>query len=71
MAWLRDELKVDHAFNYKTDDLIAKFKEVAPDGITHYFDNTAGPITEAFMACSAIGGKICVCGAIAGQLALS
>lgn len=67
MAWLRDELNVDHALNYKTDDLVAKFKEIAPDGITHYFDNTAGPITEAFMFCSAIGAKVCVCGAIAGE----
>merc|ERR1712146_514306 len=57
-------LGFDHVFNYKTDDLKAEFKRVAPKGITHYFDNTAGPITEAFLQNAATGAKHAVCGAI-------
>jgi NADPH:quinone reductase-like Zn-dependent oxidoreductase len=37
--WLVDELGFDHAINYKTRNVTAALKEVAPDGVDCYFDN--------------------------------
>lgn len=39
LKWLKDDVGVDHAFNYKGADLDAIFKKYAPEGIDCYFDN--------------------------------
>ena len=39
VKWLKEDLKLDFAFNYKTDDLDKTLYEVAPDGIDVYYDN--------------------------------
>lgn len=63
-AWIRDELGFDHAINYKTQDVEAELKKIAPDGITHYFDNVGGRVTDAIYANGRNGTKIAFCGAI-------
>ena len=46
--WLKKELKVDHAFNYKKiDNLVLYFKEICPDGFDFYFDNVGGDFLES------------------------
>jgi NADPH-dependent curcumin reductase CurA len=37
--YLLNELKIDHAFNYKKANLDQTLKEICPDGIDIYFDN--------------------------------
>lgn len=37
--WIIDDLGFDHAINYKTQDVAAQLKKVAPQGIDCYFDN--------------------------------
>ena len=37
--WLVKELGFDHAINYKTQDVAAVLKKVAPQGVDCYFDN--------------------------------
>lgn len=44
-AYLRDELKVDYAFNYRDGDPFDHLKKGAPEGIHVYFDNSGGPPT--------------------------
>ena len=52
--WLKNELKVDHAFNYKkVENLVLHFKEICPDGFDLYFDNVGGDFLE-----SAIGAPL-------------
>ncbi len=66
VAWLRDELGFDAAFNYKTtEDYVAKLQELCPDGVDVYFDNVGGAITDAVFRLINVGARIVVCGQIA------
>ena len=66
--YLVNELGFDAAINYKeydTKDKMAKrLKELAPEGITQYFDNTGGFVTDAVFDIIQRHGKIIICGQI-------
>lgn len=65
VAWLRDVLGVDAAFNYKSVDKISlTVKELAPQGIDIYFENVGGEHLEAALANMNINGRIPICGMI-------
>jgi len=62
--WLTDDLAVDGAVNYRTEDIAARLKELAPKGVDVFFDNTGGPILDAVLGRIATGGRVVLCGAI-------
>ena len=63
--WLKNELKVDYAFNYKkVENLVLHFKEVCPDGFDLYFDNVGGDFLESTIFQMKNFGRIVVCGRI-------
>ena len=63
--WLRDELGVDAAFNYKeATDLKAELGKHCPNGIDVYFENVGGDHLEAALAHMNQHGRIPVCGMI-------
>ena len=63
--WLKNELNVDYAFNYKkTDNLVLKLKEIMPDGFDLYFDNVGGDFLEAAIFRMKNYGRIVICGRI-------
>ena len=63
--WLKNELKVDYAFNYKkVENLVLHFKEVCPDGFDLYFDNVGGDFLESAIFQMKNFGRIVVCGRI-------
>ena len=63
--WLKNELKVDHAFNYKKiDNLVLHLKKLEPDGFDLYFDNVGGNFLEAAIYRMKNFGKIVICGRI-------
>jgi NADPH-dependent curcumin reductase CurA len=64
-SWITDELGFDEAIDYKGDDVAARLREAAPDGIDLYFDNVGGEILDACLAQLALRGRIVLCGAIA------
>jgi NADPH-dependent curcumin reductase CurA len=64
--WLRDELGVDHAIDYKADDVAARLAELCPDAIDVYFDNVGGTILDAALDQVAIGARVVACGAVSG-----
>jgi NADPH-dependent curcumin reductase CurA len=66
VAFLRDELKVDYAFDYHDGEPLAHLEQAAPDGIHLYFDNTGGPQLEAAITSLQWHGRVVLCGAIAG-----
>lgn len=66
VAFLKDELKVDYAFNYRDGEPVDHLKAGAPDGIDVYFDNTGGPQLEAALFQMRDRGRLALCGAIAG-----
>jgi NADPH-dependent curcumin reductase CurA len=66
VAWLKDELGLDEAFNYKkTDDLAETLHQLAPQGIDIYFENVGGDHLEAALTNMNVHGRIPVCGMIA------
>lgn len=65
IQFLRDEIKVNYAFNYRDGDPLEHLKRAAPDGIDVYFDNTGGPQLEAALSALRNHGRISMCGGIA------
>ncbi len=66
LAYLRNQLKVDYAFNYRDGEPLDHLKEGAPAGLDVYFDNTAGPQLEAALYALNRYGRVVLCGGIAG-----
>jgi len=66
VSFLRNELKVEYAFNYREGDPLDHLKRGAPDGINVYFDNTGGAQLEAALSSLRNYGRIAMCGGIAG-----
>jgi NADPH-dependent curcumin reductase CurA len=66
VTYLRDELHVDYAFNYRDGDPVDHLKQGAPDGIHVYFDNSGGPQLEAALYALRDFGRVALCGGIAG-----
>jgi NADPH-dependent curcumin reductase CurA len=63
--YLRRELGVDAAINYKTaGNPVVALKEACPNGIDVYFDNVGGDISDAVMPLINNGARIVVCGQI-------
>ncbi|AKS36821.1 alcohol dehydrogenase [Mycolicibacterium goodii] len=53
----------DAAIDYKAGhDLDAAIATACPDGIDVYFDNTAGPISDAVLRHLAVGARVVICG---------
>ena len=70
--WLKNELNVDHAFNYKKiDNLVLYLKEVCPEGFDIYFDNVGGDFLESAIFRMKNFGKIIICGRISQMSATS
>jgi NADPH-dependent curcumin reductase len=63
-AWIVDELGFDTAIDYKNDDLSARLRGAAPQGIDLYFDNVGGKILDACLGQLALRGRVVLCGAI-------
>lgn len=64
VAYLQEQLGVDYAFNYKTQDIRKALRQGLPDGIDVYFENVGGAHLDA--ACGQMRplGRIPVCGMI-------
>ena len=48
----------------QTDDIVAKLKELAPNGVDAYFDNVGGRVSDAVWSAINKYGKIAQCGMI-------
>ncbi len=66
IAYLKNQLKVDYAFNYRESNPLEQLQIAAPDGLHVYFDNTAGPQLEAALYAMRNHGRLVMCGAISG-----
>lgn len=64
VAFLKNQLHVDHAFDYREVDVVEQLRMGAPDGLHVYFDNTGGPQLEAALAAMRNRGRLVMCGAI-------
>ena len=72
VEWLKKEIGVDHAFNYKKiDNLVLHFKDICPEGFDIYFDNVGGDFLEAAIFRMKNYGRIVICGRISQMNATS
>jgi NADPH-dependent curcumin reductase CurA len=65
VAYLREELGFDEAFNYKEGPVEAQLARVAPEGIDVFFDNVGADHLEAAISSARNYGRIALCGAVA------
>ena len=66
VASLRDELRLDAAFDYHDGPVAELLARAAPDGIDVYFDNVGGEHLEAAIGAMRNFGRIAACGSISG-----
>ncbi len=66
VQFLTEVLHADAAFCYRDGSPTDLLHAVAPDGIDVYFDNVGGAHLEAALAALRVGGRVALCGAIAG-----
>ena len=72
VEWLKNQLGVDHAFNYKkVENLVLHLKSLSPEGYDLYFDNVGGNFLEAAIYRMKNFGKIIICGRISQMNATS
>ncbi|SNS16227.1 Zinc-binding dehydrogenase [Sphingomonas laterariae] len=58
--WLVEEYGADAAIDYRSENVRARLRALAPDGIDLFYDNVGGPILEAGIANTpASGGSCC------------
>ena len=62
--YLRTELGIDAAVNYKSPELGRALKEACPKGIDIYFDNVGGEVSDAVIPLINNGARIVLCGQI-------
>ena len=66
VAFVKDELGFDAAFNYRDALVHEQLRDAAPDGIDLYFDNVGGDHLEAAIGALNTHGRAALCGAISG-----
>jgi len=65
VAYLKEELGFDEAFNYKTSDIHKATRAANPKGIDVYFENVGGPQLEAVINNLNFNARVALCGMIA------
>jgi NADPH-dependent curcumin reductase CurA len=63
--WVVDELGFDACVNYKTEDVAARMKELAPGGVDVFFDNVGGELLDTMLRRLALHARVVLCGDIA------
>ena len=62
--YLLNELGFDAAIDYKNEDVSARLRELAPDGINIFYDNVGGSILDAVLDNLAMNARVVICGAV-------
>jgi NADPH-dependent curcumin reductase len=60
-----EEFGFDAAVDYRSPDFPEDLTRATPDGVDHYFDNTAGPVTDAVLQRLTPHSSVLVCGTAA------
>ncbi|MCB2047978.1 MAG: NADP-dependent oxidoreductase [Novosphingobium sp.] len=63
--WLVEELGIDGAIDYRSEDVGAALDRLCPDGIDVDFENVGGEIMDAIIARMNNHGRLALCGMIA------
>ncbi len=63
--WLLSALKLHGAIDYRSENVAARLKELAPKGVDVFYDNVGGTIMQDVIDQMAMFGRVAVCGQIA------
>lgn len=63
-AYLRDELKLAHAFDYRQTPVAQALAAFAPDGLSLCYDNVGGDQLEAAIGAMGEHGRLVLCGMV-------
>jgi NADPH-dependent curcumin reductase CurA len=63
-AWIVEELGLDAAIDYKSEDVRRALREHAPDRVDLFFDNVGGEVLDAVLTRLALRARIVICGGI-------
>ena len=63
-GWLTRQARFDAAIDYKHEDVAARLRELAPQGVDVFFDNVGGEILDAVLAQIRMRARIVLCGGI-------
>jgi NADPH-dependent curcumin reductase CurA len=66
--FLVEELGLDAAVDYRSEDLDDRLAELAPEGVSVFFDTVGGSQFEAAIRHAAPGARFALCGVLAGQI---
>jgi NADPH-dependent curcumin reductase CurA len=69
--WVTEQLGFDEAIDYRGENVLARLRELAPDGLDVYFDNVGGDILDAALANLRHGARVVLCGGISSYNATS
>ncbi len=61
---LVEELGFDAVVDYKREDVAARLRELAPEGIDVFFDNVGGELLDVVLDQIRVGARVVICGAI-------
>lgn len=64
VAYLTDTLGFDAAIDYKNEDVNARLRSLAPEGINIFYDNVGGPVLDAALDNLALRARVVICGAV-------
>jgi NADPH-dependent curcumin reductase CurA len=62
--WVTRDLGFDACIDYKSEDVAARLKEVAPKGVDIYFDNVGGELLDTVLRRLAMRARVVLCGDI-------
>ena len=62
--YLVNDLGFDAAIDYKNEDIGARLKALAPEGVNVFFDNVGGPVLDAVLDNIAMRARVIICGAV-------
>ena len=65
---LTDDLGCDAAIDYRTEDVTARLRDLAPDGVDIFFDNVGGAVLDAVLPRLARYARVISCGRISQYL---
>jgi hypothetical protein len=63
-AWVVDDLGFDACIDYKREDVAARLKELAPQGVDVFFDNVGGELLDTVLRRLALKARVVLCGDI-------
>ena len=63
-SFVKDEMGLDHAIDYKSGDLEKNLNDACPNGIDIYFENVGGEVSNAVAPLINHGARVPICGYI-------